>query len=149
MQLTRHFALAEFTRSQKAAERGIDNRPTADVIRALRLLCEKVLEPVRVHFGRPVIVTSGYRSTLVNAAVGGAPGSQHRLGEAADFTVSGASNIEVCRFIAETLPFDQLIYEFGESGWIHCSYREGRLRMETLTFRKVRGRTRKFSGLIG
>ncbi len=71
---------------------------------------------------RPVIVTSGLRSAALNHAIGGSSTSQHSLGEAADFTVSGQSNMAVCKWIASNCLFDQLIYEFGESGWIHASY---------------------------
>lgn len=148
MQLTRHFSLAEMTRSETASRRGIDNTPPAPARRALKRLCEEVLEPVRLHFGRPVIVTSGYRSPVLNAVIGGALRSQHTLGEAADFTVAGRSNIAVCCWIASNLAFDQLIYEFGEAGWIHVSWREAGRRMETLSARRVAGRTRYASGLL-
>src|SRR5687767_2391133 len=121
-QLTEHFTLAEMTRSTTAVRKGIPNLPSVDNVRALKLLCAKVLEPVREHFARPVIVTSGFRAPRVNVAVGGSGTSQHCLGEAADFTVQGVSNLEVCQWIQANLDYDQLIYEFGEAGWVHCSY---------------------------
>lgn len=128
-QLSPHFTLAEFTRSQTAARRGISNEPTAAHLAAMKKLCEKVLEPVRAHFGKPVRITSGYRSRALNLAIGGANGSQHSMGEAADFEIPGISNAKVARWMAANLNYDQLILEFytpgqPNSGWIHVSYRE-------------------------
>ena len=147
MQLTKNFSLAELTKSQTASREGFSNRPTKAQIAKLKTLCEKVLQPLRDHYGRPVIVTSGYRSPALNRAIGGSTSSQHSHGEAADFTVAGISNLEVCRWLEKNLNYDQLIYEFGEDGWIHVSYREGRLRNQELQARRVKGRTRYFSGL--
>lgn len=148
MQLSPHFSLAEMTVSQAAARRGIDNAPGPAVIVALRDLCTHVLEPVRVHFARPVIVSSGYRAPAVNKAIGGAASSQHCLGEAADFTVPGVRNIELAQWIMRNLRYDQLIYEFGAAGWIHCSWRAGRLRQQELTARHARGGTRYLEGIV-
>lgn len=131
MNLSRHFTLAEMTVSQAASRRGLDNTPGPREIAALKRLCEKVLVPIREHFDRPVIVTSGYRSPKVNKAIGGAASSQHCKGEAADFTVPGVSNLALCKWIERNLNYDQLIYEFGESGWVHVSYRDtGNRQME-------------------
>lgn len=146
--LSEHFTLAELTRSTTAIRKGIPNVPGADAVRALTLLCEKVLEPVRAHYGKPVIVTSGYRAPRVNVAVGGSATSQHCSGEAADFTVKGVSNIEVCRWIAANLDFDQLIYEFGETGWVHCSYSAHRMRGQELTAKRKGGRTVYLPGIV-
>ena len=137
MKLSTHFTLAEMVASQTASRKGIDNNPTKDEVRALRALCQNILEPVRLHFGAPVIVSSGYRGPKLNRAVGGSKTSQHCSGEAADFTVQGFSNLKVCRWIEANLPADQLIYEFGENGWIHCSYGP-RHRRQTLSAVKRR-----------
>lgn len=120
--LSENFQLRELLVSDIASSRAIANLPNAEQLLALVRLCNNVLEPVRQHFGRPVIVTSGFRSDALNRAIGGSSTSQHSLAEAADFSVSGQSNMVVCRWIAAHCPFDQLIYEFGESGWIHASY---------------------------
>ncbi len=135
MNLTPHFTLAEMTRSETASRRGIANVPGPAVIKALELLCVNVLEPVRAHYGLPVIVTSGYRSPKVNAAIGGSSTSQHCFGMAADFTVAGVRNIDVAQWMQRRLKYDQLIYEFGESGWVHCSWNSHRLRNMELTAR--------------
>lgn len=148
MNLSRNFTLAEMVRSQTASRRGVDNTPPPLVIEALRQLCVHVLEPVRLHYERPVIVTSGYRSPAVNSAIGGSGTSQHSQGEAADFTVHGVSNIEVCRWMEKNLTYDQLIYEFGESGWIHASYRASRLRNMELSAVRRDGRTVYLPGLV-
>lgn len=148
MNLTPNFTLAEMIRSQIAVRRGIDNTPPPDIIERLRLLCENVLEPLRAHYASPVIVTSGYRSPALNSAIGGSSTSQHSQGEAADFTVRGVSNIDVCRWMERRLTYDQLIYEFGEAGWIHCSWSSRRLRNEELTARRVSGRTVYLRGLL-
>lgn len=146
-QLSANFSLAEMTASQTAARKGIRNDPDAKVIAALTALCVNVLEPVRAHFGRPVRVTSGYRSPRLNIAIGGSATSRHCFGEAADFTVPGVSNIEVCRWIAANLRFDQLIYEFGESGWVHAGF-GGRMRQQLLTARRMGGKVQYLPGLV-
>lgn len=148
MNLSPNFTLAEMIRSQMASRRGIDNTPSPAIITALTALCVHVLEPVRAHFERPVIVTSGYRSPAVNSAIGGSGTSQHSQGEASDFTVHGVSNIEVCRWMEKNLTYDQLIYEFGESGWIHASYRASRLRNMELSAVRRGGKTVYLRGLV-
>lgn len=147
MQLTSHFALNELLVSQTASRKGLPNVPTPEIVKSLQLLCQAVLEPVRVHYGRPVIVMSGFRAPAVNKAVGGAKNSDHLYGFAADFTVARASNLEVCKWIAENLDFRQLIYEFGEGGWIHCSYNPRDLKGECLSAKKINGRTKYLPGL--
>lgn len=148
MNLSEHFTLAEMTRSATAVRKGIRNVPGEAETRALALLCENVLEPVRAHFGAPVRVTSGYRSPRLNVAVGGSATSDHCLGRAADFTVVGVSNIEVCRWIAATLNYKQLIYEFGEDGWVHCAYAGPPFKNDELTARRKGGRTTYLPGLV-
>lgn len=139
MKLSPHFTLAEATKSQTAARKGIDNTPDAEAIERMKALCEKVLEPVRAHFGRPVIVNSFFRSLELNRAIGSKDDSQHTKGEAADIEVPGVDNAEVATWIRDNLEFDQLILEFYEpgdpsSGWVHVSYKEyGACRAECLT----------------
>ena len=87
--MTPHFSLNEFTRSQTASRLGIDNTPPDRVKKNLKLLAEAVLEPVRSHFGKPVRISSGYRSLALNDAVGSKSSSQHTKGEAADFEIPG------------------------------------------------------------
>lgn len=142
MKLSPNFHLSEFVQSQTAARRGIKNQPGEAELTALRLLCAHVLEPVRLHFGKPVVISSGYRSPALNRAIGGAPSSQHVKGEAADFEIPGVSNVDVCRWMEANIHYDQLILEFytpgqPNSGWVHVSYRQP-YRNQELTARRVR-----------
>lgn len=110
-------------RSDYALRHGLMNTPSTLALAALKDLCSFVLEPIRSLLGAPIHVTSGYRSPEVNRAIGGSSVSQHVQGEAADFTVQGKSNREVVLAVkASGIPFDQLILEHGESGWVHASY---------------------------
>lgn len=134
MNLSQNFTLAELTRTSKP----FPNVPGPTEIANLRRLCIKVLEPVRAHFGRPVSVNSAFRSLKVNRAVGSKDGSQHRLGEAADIEIYGIPNAALAEWIVANVPTDQVILEaytpgVPNSGWVHVSYREGRLRRSVLT----------------
>jgi zinc D-Ala-D-Ala carboxypeptidase len=120
MRLSLNFMLDELLVSQTAARRGLANVPPPDVVEELRRLCEELLQPLRDALGVPVVVTSGYRSRAVNAAVGGAVNSAHLHGRAADIVVPGMAPVMVCRRIVElALPFDQVIEEFG--AWTHVA----------------------------
>lgn len=147
--LSPHFGLAEFLKSDTAARRQIANTPSAAHIGAMERLCRHVLEPLRQHFGRPIQISSGFRSPALCVAVGSSVASQHAKGEAADFEIAGIDNREVAVWIRDHLPFDQLIlenYVQGQpnSGWLHVSYRDGRLRKEVLTYT----RRNYFKGLL-
>ena len=110
MNLSKHFTLDELIKSATAQRKGIDNFPTAEHLENLRDLVEQILEPLRVHYGRPIIITSGYRCEKLNKAVGGSKTSQHCLGMAADIrSVSDkrCDNKELFDMILEMgLPFD-------------------------------------------
>lgn len=154
MNLSPHFTLAELTRSETAQRHQIDNTPDAAGIAKLRRVCETILEPVRKHFGGPVIVNSGYRSPAVNRKVPGSSNtSQHTLCEAVDFEVPGHSNYEVAEWCSRNLTFGQLILEFyvpGQpgSGWVHCSIPNATKRGQVLTAARVKGRTSYMQGLV-
>jgi zinc D-Ala-D-Ala carboxypeptidase len=127
MQLSKNLALAEVMRSETAKRKGISNMPTPEHIENFKLLAEKVFQPIRDHFGVPIILSSGYRSKELNTAVGGALSSQHCTGEAIDIDMDGTTvkNAEVFNFIKDNLNFDQLIWEFGTDSnpdWVHVSY---------------------------
>ena len=126
MKLTPHFTLDEMVKSQTALRLGLDNTPDTDEMKSLLALCENVLEPVRIHWAKPVVVNSGFRALRVNRAIGSRDSSQHAKGEAADIEIPGIDNLVLYYWIAEELDFDQLILEFynGEpsSGWVHVSY---------------------------
>ena len=137
MQLTQHFDLEELTKSQTGDRLGIDNLPGSDALDCLKVLCARVLEPLRVHYG-PVHINSGFRCPDLNKAVGGASTSQHCLGQAADIEVAGVANGDLAAWIAANLDFDQVIlecYRKGQpnSGWVHVSYKTSGNRKEQLT----------------
>lgn len=123
MKLSKNLDLIEVTRSTEAKRRGINNSPTAEHLANLKLLAEKVFQPIRDHFAAPIHISSGYRSRILNNAIGGATKSQHCTGQAIDIDVDGTSitNKQIFDFIKENLDFDQLINEFDYS-WVHVSY---------------------------
>ena len=129
MKLTEHFSLEEMTVSPTAKRLGLSNNPTPDHIENMRYCCEKILEPVREHFGKSVQINSSYRSPLVNKAVGGSKTSQHVNGQAIDFEIPGIDNKTVADWIGDNLEFDQVILEFytkgdKNSGWVHASIKK-------------------------
>ncbi len=125
MKLSDHFYLSEFTRSQTASRKGIDNIPTAEDTQNMKLVCEKILEPLREKYGKPIYVSSGYRSSALNFAIGGSTSSQHMSGEAVDID-SAYDNKILFDLIKSNLEFDQLIWEYGTEiapAWVHVSYK--------------------------
>lgn len=118
---SKYFTLKEFTFSQTAARRGIPNEPNLIHLANIQRLVTNVLDPLRELLDRPIRITSGYRSSQLNIAVGGSKTSQHCYGEAADIVVPGMTVDQVVEAIIQSgLPFDQLIHEFGD--WTHVSY---------------------------
>ncbi len=145
MQLSEHFTREEFERSNFAIRHGLDNRMGPVQIANAKALCEHVLEPLRSHYKRPIILSSGYRGPALNSAVGGSTSSQHMEGKASDLGVPGVKFIDVARFIRDNLPFDQLIME---GTWVHVSYDTTELRRSVLTAHFARGKpTRYTTGL--
>ena len=137
MQLSKNFNLVEMTKSQTATRKGIDNTPSAEHQGNLQSLCMHVLQPIRDHFSQVVTVSSAYRSPELCLAIGSKTTSQHAKGEAADFEIFGVSNKELADYINENLDYDQLILEYWteadpNSGWVHCSYSEGKNRNQYL-----------------
>jgi zinc D-Ala-D-Ala carboxypeptidase len=138
--LTANFSLEEFTDSQTAARQGIKNEPTERQLKNLQRIAE-TLEKVRtVLDDKPVLISSGFRSPKVNAAVGGSLNSAHTHGLAADFICPEfGTPLEICRALEsymETLDVDQLINEFPPSGWVHFGLRDGKPRHQCLTIDK-------------
>jgi uncharacterized protein YcbK (DUF882 family) len=93
-QLSANFSLHEMCKSETAMRMGLDNTPDDAATESLRLLCEKVLQPVRDHYGKGVKVNSAYRSPESNAAVGGSKTSDHCKGMAADIESPGVANAD-------------------------------------------------------
>ena len=153
MNLTTNFSLHEMTKSETALRKNIPNIPTKDTLANLKTLVEKVLQPVRDHYGVGVKVNSGYRSPDVNTAVGGSRTSDHCKGMAADIEIAGLPNAELAQYIKDNLKYTQLILEFytpgiSDSGWVHVSYDENNLKGQTLTAVKKEGKTVYLTGLV-
>jgi hypothetical protein len=153
MNLTKNFTLAEMTKSETALRYDMDNTPGEQEIAALKLLAEKVLQPVRDHFGRGVKVNSGFRHPEVNAKVGGSKTSDHCRGQAADIEIPGVPNAELAEWIKDNLDFRQLILEFytpgiPDSGWVHVSYVAEDNKKQVLTATKQNGKTVYLPGLV-
>lgn len=121
----KYFTIAELCRSATASAKGIDNTPTAEIKANLQQLIDKVLDPVRSRYGKPIIVTSGYRCPALEAVVSGAVSSQHMTGCAADLQpTTGGSLADIFRACVAINNYDQLIIEENERGarWVHVSY---------------------------
>jgi hypothetical protein len=111
---------------------------------------ENIFQPIRDHFGKPIFVSSAYRSEKLNKAIGGSANSQHCRGEALDIdndSTNDPTNKEIFDFIRENLEFDQLINEFpdinGNPSWVHVSVKKnGQNRGQVLKAVKENGRTK-------
>ena len=149
MNLTRNFTLSELTKSDTAIRKGINNNPSPEQIENLKALAVNVLQPIRSHFDKPLIISSGFRCAQLCIEIGSSVNSQHTASEesaAADFEIPGVDNRELARWIRDNLEVDQGILEFykdGEpsSGWIHCSYSRNRNRQQWLRAARVDGKT--------
>tara|TARA_R110001592_G_scaffold340697_1_gene629215 strand:- start:43 stop:540 length:498 start_codon:yes stop_codon:yes gene_type:complete len=140
MQLSKNFKLEEFERSMTATRMGIDNKAGSGEIKSLTDLCYEILERVRAKFGKPIMISSGYRSEALCEAIGSKKTSQHTKGQAVDFEIMGIHNLKVAHWIKENCDFDQLILEYfnrkeKNAGWVHVSYNEkGNNRKAVLTY---------------
>ena len=131
MKLSKNFTYEELCHSGVAERKGLRNRPKTKeeervVIENLKALCMEILQPLRDYLGKPVVISSGYRSEEVNRMVGGVNGSQHLKGEAADIYVENTEHLlKIMHFIMEETDFDQLIWEKNKAGtqWVHVSFR--------------------------
>ena len=153
MNLTANFTLSEMVKSDTALRHDMDNTPGEAEIESLKILCEKVLQPVRDHFKAGVKVNSGYRHPEVNAKVGGSKTSDHCKGQAADIEIPGIPNADLAVWIMENLTYTQLILEFytpgvPDSGWVHVSYDPANLKKQNLTAIKKDGKTVYLPGLV-
>lgn len=120
-----YFTIEELVKSSTARRKGIPNLPNGEQKENLIALVDNVLDPLRKLWGKPIIVTSGFRCAKLNRAVGGVAKSQHTKGQAADIRTVENTTMENKRLfdvaMRSGLPFDQLIDEYGYN-WIHISY---------------------------
>jgi zinc D-Ala-D-Ala carboxypeptidase len=148
MQLSKNLSLVEVTRSDSAKRFGISNMPTPEHIENFKKLAENIFQPIRDHFGKPIHISSGYRSLALNKVIKGSSlTSQHCSGEAIDIDMDGTdiTNAQIFNYIKDNLNFDQLIWEFGNNvnpDWVHVSYEStGKQRKQILRAVKPDGKT--------
>jgi len=135
------FSWKEMTSSSAASRLGLDNTPDHEQKVNLKILCSTALDPLRRHLGRPVRVTSGFRSEAVNTAIRGSKTSAHRKGLAADIKVSGLDAHALMRAVIDSdIPFDQAIaYDPSRGGHLHLGLSTGRMRRQKLWAKKGGG----------
>ena len=126
MNLTKNFTLHEMTKSETALRLGLENQPDEQQLAALKVIAEKICQPVRDKFG-PTKINSALRTLPVNRAIGSSDNSHHVRGMAVDIEVPGVPNAELAQWIVDNLEFTQVILEFytpgvPDSGWVHASY---------------------------
>lgn len=133
----KYFSIAEFLNSDAADKYQVSNMPADEellaVLNNINALVNNVLDPLRARIGRPVIITSGYRSQRVNELVGGSKTSQHLSGKAADIHVQGYTPQQmdiVYQTIQMCFDFDQLIF-YPSKNIIHISWNGDENRQES------------------
>jgi len=148
MKLTANITLDELCKSQVSERKGINNNPNPQQIENIKALAVNVLQPIRSHFDKPLIISSGFRCAELCIAIGSSVNSQHVADDgaaAADFEIPGVDNLDLAIWIKSNLDIDQGILEFyreGEptSGWIHCSYAKEGNRNQWLKARREEGK---------
>ena len=148
MKLTANITLDELTKSQVAERKGINNNPNPQQIENLKNLAINILQPVRSHYNKPLIISSGFRCAQLCVEIGSSVNSQHVADNdaaAADFEIPGVDNRELALYIKNELEFDQLILEFyrdnePSAGWKHCSYSTNSNRNQSLRAQRVDGK---------
>ena len=121
MRIGQYFTLEELTKTNYP----VDNKATSNVVVAnLCLLVFYILDPLRLAMNEPVIITSGYRSPVLNKLVGGVSNSQHLTGCAADIRIKNeAHGKRMFATLRRLYYVDQLLYEHkGKTTWIHVSF---------------------------
>lgn len=130
MKLTKNFTLEELVFSITANNHGINNTPSAEARACLKRLAVEILQPIRDAWGKPIVISSGYRCPKLNAIVGGVKNSQHILGQAADIKASnpgenGKLHALIKRMVKNgQIKVGQLIWEYGNKTnpkWVHVS----------------------------
>ena len=125
--ISKHISDREGVYSITATRRGIDNTPDKEHLDNMKLLAEKIFEPLRKWVGGPIRINSFYRGPELNKAIGGSSKSQHCKGQAIDIydTVCHKANAQMYAWIKDNVDFDQMIWEFGDDenpNWVHVSY---------------------------
>ena len=118
----KYFTFDELCESGTAKTHNINNTPSEEIKINLRNLVDNCLDVIRVKYGKPITISSGYRCPELNRIVGGAITSQHTKGQAADLKGKNrAENEIIFNVIKELGCYDQLINEYNFS-WVHVSF---------------------------
>ena len=125
--ISKHVSWKEGTYSRTGERRGLDNTPNEEQLKCMKEVAENLFEPLREWVGGPIKINSFFRSPDLNTAIGGSTTSQHCKGQAMDIddTFKHKTNAEMFEWIRYNLPYDQIIWEFGDDNnpnWIHVSY---------------------------
>lgn len=127
-----NFTISELVKSDTAEKNSINNTPDINSLDNLLELIFYVLQPLRNKLGKPMIITSGFRSAKVNQLVGGVGNSQHLYGQACDFVVNGMTPAQVVEFVKNSgIEYDQCI---DEGSWTHISFNKGHNRKQVLKY---------------
>ena len=146
--ISKHISDREGVYSTTAMRRGLDNTPDGEQLDNMKLLAEKVFEPLREWVGGPIRINSFFRGPELNTAIGGSSKSQHCKGQAVDIDDGGCNktNAQMYKYIKDELEFDQMIWEFGDDknpNWVHISYvSEDANRNRCLKAYKDKGKTK-------
>ena len=146
--ISKHISYKEGVYSTTALRRNIANNPNKEQLNNMKLIAEKIFEPLRVWVGGPIKINSFFRGADLNKAIGGSTRSQHCKGQAMDVddTFGYKTNAEMYHYIKDNLDFDQMIWEFGDDNnpnWVHVSYVSHRPNRKKLTIAyKENGRTK-------
>ena len=125
--ISKHISYKEGVYSITAIRKGINNEPNKKQLSNMKLIAEKIFEPLRKYVNGPIKINSFFRCPDLNKSIGGSSKSQHCHGQAIDIddTYGKMSNSDMYEWIKENLDFDQMIWEFGDDdnpAWVHVSY---------------------------
>tara|TARA_Y100001972_G_scaffold29134_1_gene35916 strand:+ start:2716 stop:3171 length:456 start_codon:yes stop_codon:yes gene_type:complete len=125
--ISKHISYKESVYSTTALRRNIENKPNEEQLENMKLIGEKIFEPLREYVGGPIKINSFFRGADLNKAIGGSTRSQHCKGQAMDIddTFGYKTNAQMYDWIKHNLDFDQMIWEFGNDdnpNWVHVSY---------------------------
>jgi len=125
--ISKHITYKEGTYSNTANRLGLANDPTEEQLENMKLVAEKVFEPLREHVSHPIKINSFFRGPQLNKAIGGSHSSQHCKGQAIDIDDSygNSTNAYMYEWIKKNLDYDQMIWEFGTDenpDWVHISF---------------------------
>ncbi|MDH6304499.1 uncharacterized protein YcbK (DUF882 family) [Parabacteroides sp. PF5-5] len=120
MNITKDFTWEEMLYSHTAGMHNIINQPGKEERIAIEELVKRLLQPLRLAYGKPIRITSGYRCAQLNKRVGGVPSSQHVKGQAADCVIKGSASVLLGVLLVHKLPFDQAIL-YKKQNFLHLS----------------------------